>query len=39
MSFANFDLTDISNVVVTFTNNKITKDSFNEFLNNWNHVI
>ena len=36
MSFANFDLTDISNVVVTFTNNKITKDSFDEFLNNWN---
>lgn len=36
MSFANFDITDISNVVVTFTNNKITKDSFNEFLNNWN---
>lgn len=36
MSFANFELIDNSNVKVTFTNNKITEESFGEFLDNWN---
>ena len=36
MSFANFEIIDNSNVNVTFTNNKITEESFGEFLANWN---
>ena len=36
MSFANFELIDNSNVNVTFTNNKITDESFSEFIDNWN---
>lgn len=39
MSFSNFDYSDISNgcVKVTFTNEKITDNTFSEFLNNWNN--
>ena len=36
MSFANFELIDTSNVVVTFTGDKITDESFRQFLDNWN---
>lgn len=39
MTFANFDYTDISNgiITITFTNENITKEYFNDFLSNWDN--
>ena len=39
MTFANFDFEEYNDgyVNVSFTNDKITKESFNDFLNNWDN--